>query len=332
MTDLTSAWTGSHAAPQPGRLLLGLYPARYRAAHGEDIAAVFADATEGQPRRAVLRERRDLATHALRLRLRIGPTDPAGRVLAGAAPVALALAAGFALYFLLPELREMVHRLRYPFPNLGLRYAIVSAVFLVTTTAPWLLALGLALLGRWRAARITVVVSTLLSIGVSSVFEPQSVWVLGEMAGTALVGALMLLAPAGLVDVTQRGRWEMTGLALGVGLPMIALSQYGAGLFVGTSTSVFALLPLWLSVVTAVVLAARLSGRRPDRLLALGVGLGVVPWLLRFVVGVFAESDYQRMALGYLGASLASLGAAVALAGVVHLVRRGRATEPSDPA
>ncbi|BFV56525.1 hypothetical protein KCMC57_up16290 [Kitasatospora sp. CMC57] len=330
MTDLTSGWTGDRATPQPGRLLIGLYPARYRAAHGDDIAAVFADATEGQPRRVVLRERRDLGTHALRLRLRIGPTDPAGRVLAGAAPVALALAAGWALYHLLPSLQPMVRQLRYPTRGVGVGYAVLEAAFQVVYTVPWLLALGFALLARWRTARIAGVVAALLGVGELFLLY-GSAWVMPELAGTALVGALALLAPADLVDVRQWGRWEMTGLALGAGLPLIALGQYGPTVFSGW-IGLTGLEPIWLSVVTAAALLARLSDRRPDRLLALGTGLGVLPWLVPVVVGVLAESDSQRGALTVLGACFAALGAAVALAGAVHLVRRARAAEPSDPA
>ncbi|WP_457033323.1 hypothetical protein [Kitasatospora sp. P5_F3] len=332
MSAVTNGWGSDHVAPQPGRLLIGLYPARYRAAHGEDIAAVFADATEGQSRRAVLRERRDLATHALRLRLRIGPTDPAGRVLAGAAPVALALAAGVALYFLLPELREMVYRIRHPHPGLGLGHALLNAGIELAFTAPWLIALVLAVLGRWRAARIAGAVATLLGLGVMALFM-QFHYMAGEMAGTALVGALVLLAPADLVDVTQRGRWEMVGIALGAGLPMIAVTEFWYELYWGTSLSLAGLLPIWLSVVTAAALLGRLSARRPDRLLAFGVGLGVLPWLMPFAVAVIVYGAVPLPTLlRYGGAYLAPFGAAVALAGLVHLARRVRTTEPSDPA
>ncbi|KQV20090.1 MULTISPECIES: hypothetical protein [unclassified Kitasatospora] len=327
MSAVTNGWGSDHVAPKPGRLLIGLYPARYRAAHGEDIAAVFADATEGQSRRAVLRERRDLASHALRLRLRIGPTDPAGRVLAGAAPVALALAAGCALAFLLPNLRPMVHEIRYPIRGLGLRNALMSAVFILAYTAPWPVALAFAVLGRWRAARIAGVVATLLTLAVYATNGLAFAWVIGEMAATAAVGAVVLLAPSGLVDVTQRGRWEMAGIALAIGLPLGLGRQFGIDL-----SWRFDLLPVWLSVVTAAVLLGRLSARRPDRLLAFGVGLGVVPWMMPFAAAVLHGAVRMPTLLRYGGAFLAPLGAAVALAGVVHLARRVRATEPSDPA
>ncbi|MFD0259547.1 hypothetical protein ACFVH7_14880 [Kitasatospora indigofera] len=327
--DLMDDVTTGAGAPRPGRLLIGLYPARYRSAHGDDICATFAEATEGRPRRAVLREYRDLATHALRLRLRIGPTDPAGRVLAGAAPVALALAAGCALVVLLPELRELVHRIRYPYPNLGLGYAVLAAVFQVALTVPWLLALGIAVTGRWRAARIVGVAAALLGAGVLSL-DGLYPYMAGQMAGTALVGTVVLLAPAGLVDVSQRGRWEMAGLVLAVAVPMIAAGRYAAQ---QVPLTMLGLLPIWLGTVTAPVLLSRLSGRRTDRLRAVGVGLGTLPWLMPLVmVAAFDPPVHLRPLLEYAGACAAPLGTALAVAGAVRLARRVRTTGPSDPA
>lgn len=324
MNDLTTG----HDAPQAGRLLIGLYPARYRAVHGEDIRATFAEATEGRPRRAVLQECRDLATHALRLRLRIGPTDPAGRVLAAAAPVALALAAGCALYLLLPELRELVHRIRYPYPNLGLGYAVRDAVLHVAYTVPWLLALAFAVLGRWRGARITGMAATLPSIAVPALTGPSS-YATGQMAAMALVGVLVLLAPAGLVDVTRRGRWEMVALALAVALPMIAVSRYEAH---HVPLPMTGLLAIWLGTVTAPVLGARLSGGRPDRLRAVGTALGALPWMMPIVIAAVDGTAHLPTLLRYTGAFLAPFGAAAAVAAAVHLARRARTAEPSDPA
>ncbi|MFC9324623.1 hypothetical protein [Kitasatospora sp. NPDC057015] len=325
MNDVTT----DHADPRTVRLLVALYPARYRAAHGEDICATFAEATAGRPRSAVLRECRDLATHALRLRLRIGPTDPAGRVLAGAAPVALALAAGCAGYFLLPQLRELVHRIRYPYPGLGLGHAVLDATLQTAYTVPWLLALGIAALGRWRSARIAGGAAALLSVGVLALTGLYP-YTAGQMATMALVGALVLLAPAGLVDVTRRGRWEMVGLALAVALPMIAVDRYGAQHLL---LPVLALLPIWLSAVAAPALLGRLSGGRPDRLRAAGVGLGALPWLMPLAaVAAFDRPARLHTLLQYAGACVAPLGAAVAVAGAVHLARRVRTTDPADPA
>ncbi|MFB7618683.1 hypothetical protein [Kitasatospora sp. NPDC056181] len=320
MNDVTTG----HDTPRAGRLLIGLYPARYRSAQGDDIHATFAEATQGRTRSAVLREYRDLATHALRLRLRIGPTDPAGRVLAGAAPTALALAAGCALYFLLPGL---VHRIRAPRPDLGLGHAVPAAVLQLARAAPWLLALGIAVTGRWRAARIAAVAAALLSGGVQALngLHPYSA---GQLAGMALVGALVLLAPAGLVDVTQRGRWEMAGLALAVALPATVADRYMAQ---HLPLPMLGLLPIWLGTLTAPALLGRLADRRRDPLQAVGVGLGTLPWLMPLTaVAAFDPPPRLRPLLEYAGACVAPLGMALAVAGAVQLARRVRASDPSD--
>ncbi|WP_370145507.1 hypothetical protein [Streptacidiphilus sp. EB129] len=84
-------------APDPACFLLRLYPAPYRAAHGQEIAAVHEEATADLTGLTLLREHASLAAHALRLRTRLSSTHPAGRVFAGAAPFALAGATGVAL-------------------------------------------------------------------------------------------------------------------------------------------------------------------------------------------------------------------------------------------
>ncbi|MFJ4675465.1 MULTISPECIES: hypothetical protein [unclassified Kitasatospora] len=320
-------------APQAGRLLMSLYPVRYRALHGEDIAAVFARTAEGLPRRAVLRERFDLAAHALRLRLRIGPTDPAGRVLAGAAPVTLAIAAGRCLFFLLSRLHERVHRIRYPFPGSGLGHAVLDAVLLVAGTLPWLLALALAAVGRWRAARITGLLAALVEVGIQELEGIYQLWLVGYLLGLLLVGALLLLAPPDLVDVTKRGRWEAAGLALGVGLPLIAADRYQLTRHLSLNMATVGLFPLWLCAATAVVLLLRLSGRRPDGLRAAGVALAVLPWLVHLVFAAVDDPARElRRIVRYGGACLVLLGLAAALAAAVHLVRRTWWDKPTDPA
>ncbi|RDG35944.1 hypothetical protein [Streptomyces corynorhini] len=70
-----------------------LYPAAYRAAHGREIIDVHRELTADLPRAARLRADADLAAHALRVRLGLDSASPAGRLLALAAPFALAAGA-----------------------------------------------------------------------------------------------------------------------------------------------------------------------------------------------------------------------------------------------
>ncbi|WP_030460943.1 hypothetical protein [Kitasatospora sp. NRRL B-11411] len=322
----------THDVPPVARLLMRLYPRRYRAAHGQDIAAVFAETTRGLPPRAVLREHVDLASHALRLRLRIGPTDPAGRLLAAAAPVALALAAGRVLAFLPAQSYDAVHRIRYPFPALGLGNAVASAVVLLADSLPWLLALAFALAGRWRAARTTGALAALTSIGLQLREPVHSLWQVYCTAVPAIVGALLLLAPTGLVDATARGRREAAALALGIAVPMIAVLHYEVPLLGTLLLSRASTLTLWQCTVVAVLLLLRLSGRRLDGFRAAGVLLAVLPWLTNLVLAAADSSQRSPVVALYGGACLAPLAVAAALAGAVRVGRRVRANEPSRPA
>ncbi|MEU0135749.1 hypothetical protein ABZ172_17235 [Streptomyces sp. NPDC006296] len=73
--------------------LIRLYPAAYRAAHGQEIIDVHQEMTADMPRAARLRADADLAAHALRVRLGLDSASPAGRFFALAAPFALAAGA-----------------------------------------------------------------------------------------------------------------------------------------------------------------------------------------------------------------------------------------------
>ncbi|MFD9167816.1 hypothetical protein ACFWCP_01450 [Streptomyces diastaticus] len=73
--------------------LVRLYPAAYRAAHGQEIIDVHREMTADLSRPARLRADADLAAHALRVRLRLDSASPAGRFFALAAPFALAAGA-----------------------------------------------------------------------------------------------------------------------------------------------------------------------------------------------------------------------------------------------
>ncbi|MER6719956.1 hypothetical protein [Streptomyces halstedii] len=73
--------------------LVRLYPAAYRAAHGQEIIDVHREMTADMARPARLRADADLVAHALRVRLGLDSASPAGRFFALAAPFALAACA-----------------------------------------------------------------------------------------------------------------------------------------------------------------------------------------------------------------------------------------------
>ncbi|MEU9133889.1 hypothetical protein AB0D08_38390, partial [Kitasatospora sp. NPDC048540] len=302
------------------RLLIGLYPARYRELHGEDIAATFAEATEGLSPRAVLRERLDLASHALRLRLRIASTDPAGRMLAAAAPVALALAAGECLSGLLPSLTALATTSPQTRPRLfAVEVVLVALVFI-----PWIVALLLTTTGRWRRARPVAVLAALIDLGVALVVLGAYDRAPGALLRACALAALVLLAPPDLVDTGRRGRWEAGAVALATGVPLAVLMDSRVTLLGWSWYEVPAMVGFWALLVVSLLLLVHLSARRPDRLRGAGIALGPAPWLLEYM-GIGAT----HWVVAYF---VVLIGGAVAVGGVVHLVRRMLGTEPAEPA
>ncbi|MFD9124764.1 hypothetical protein [Kitasatospora sp. NPDC059571] len=310
--------------PGNGPLLLRLYPARYRAAHGEDIAATLAEATEGLSRPDRLREHLDLASHALRLRLRIGATDPAGRMLAGAAPVVLGLLAGFCLWGLVPDVLLLVHRILRHQPHAGPVYLFYSAA----ANLPWILALTAVAVGRWRLARALGLAGTLLGAGSWVVFGPMTVMILfGQPMFWVVLGAVVLLAPPSLLDRSLRTGWEATA----VGLPFAALlvASQSTGLWVYfTGSAVLHVYVSWPLLATAAVLLGHLVAEHRDPYRATGAGLTGLLWLLPGLL----DDSRPRMLTTWAAGYLALVAFTVALATAVRTIRRTRAKEPADPA
>ncbi|MFJ6623416.1 hypothetical protein ACIQOW_38350 [Kitasatospora sp. NPDC091335] len=264
--------TDSHL-PAAGLLrrlpLRGLYPAGYRAAHGEEIAAVLAESVRHADRRTALREWSVLAAHALRLRTRLSSRDPAGRVLAGAAPFLLAGGAALGAVHLLTGL--FLH---------SSRTGVVSAA----VGAPWGLALLGALLGRWNAARVLVLVAVVASqLRPGAAFGPSAdlldLW--------AAMGALVLLAPPDAVDFSARNRARAVASAVAVALPMSGIATLWLGTWPENHADVV-FPPLqqialdastaWSALVMALAYLLHLGSPDSDRLQTAGVALAVLPW------------------------------------------------------
>ncbi|MFD0568412.1 hypothetical protein ACFQ0T_02895 [Kitasatospora gansuensis] len=218
MTDL-------HTAAAPALLrrlpLNGLYPAKYRAAHGEEIAAVFADALQFADSRTALREWTALAAHAVRLRTRLSSRDPVGRILAGAAPFLLAGGAALSVVQLL---------IGALLPDRSANWVAGAA-----QTVPWVLALLCAAVGRWASARALVLMAvvTRTGIAVAALFHPATALTqYSELLGLWLVmGVLVLIAPPDAVDLSRRGRSWAIGSAVAIALPMSGIAVLWIGTF-----------------------------------------------------------------------------------------------------
>ncbi|MCG6494474.1 hypothetical protein [Kitasatospora sp. A2-31] len=307
----------SRQLPLPtGLPLIGLYPAAYRAAHGEEIAAVFAESVEGAGRGTVLREWAVLAAHALRLRTGLSSRDRLGRVAAGAAPLMLAGGAALATVHLLLGLV-----LRQPFfadfAHPGVAIAVGAA-----QTLPWILALSFAVAGHWPQARLLVLAGTLLRIGSAAaalLVGYASFWQYVFLLPFWLVlGGVLLAAPPDAVDLSRRGRYGMALVAGAVALPMITLvtlwpwPEPGLSVEAEFSGSVKVLLDVstaWPATVMCLVYLVRLGAARPDRLRAAGAAVAALPWTV-----MLSAPDYLIPPVPH--AALRNLGVVVGLIGV----------------
>ncbi|MEU1508067.1 hypothetical protein [Kitasatospora sp. NPDC005748] len=332
--------THAQATPPPARLaLLGLYPAAYRSSHGEEIAAVFAESVQDGDRRTVLREWTALAAHAVRLRTRLSSRDPAGRVLAGAAPFTLAGGAALATVHLVMSLFLTVPRVDLFSPN-----ATATAVAGAVQTAPWILALVLAALGRWGHARLLVLAGVLAGAGAPAAFlvYPSGAFLqyVFLLPLWLLLAGPVLIAPPDAVDRSARGRTGAALAAVAVALPMTALvlrwpwagpGDFSEPVFSDSLQTLLDVSTAWPALVMTIAYLVQLAAARPDRLRAAGAALAVLPW-----TAMLAPPYYWAPPIGFaeLARDAGVVAAFLAVATALAALRRTRATtpEPVEPA
>ncbi|WP_380282898.1 hypothetical protein [Kitasatospora purpeofusca] len=305
-----------------------LYPAGYRAAHGEEITAVFADALQHTDARTALREWAALAAHAVRLRTRLSSRDPAGRILAGAAP--FLLAGGAAL--------SVVHLLTGALlPGPGANWAVGAA-----QTAPWVLALLCATLRRWAVARTLVLVAlaTRAGVAVAALFHPATAFTqYSELLGLWVVmGVLVLIAPPDAVDLSRRGRSWAIGSAVAIALPMSGLTVLWLGtwpedypdlVFPPLQQALLDLSTAWPALVMSLAYLVRLGRPDTDPLQAGGIALAVLPWTLMIAPPLYRSTPSNAPdLLRNAGVVLAFLATATAI-GILR--RNSRRTRPAEP-
>ncbi|MFD8424888.1 hypothetical protein [Streptomyces sp. NPDC059466] len=244
-------------------VLARLYPAAYRAAHGQEIVDVHREMTAGMPRPARLRADADLAAHALRVRLRLDSASRAGRLLALAAPFALAAGA----------VNSGLHLTRW-YAGLVLSPAPVR-VQLSTMEGPWALYLLLSLLvcvgavialtGRWG-----------LGVGVAAcgLLGTAAQWAVGTRVyddeAVSPVAALLTVAVVLACPPDRRGdrRWSAAAGAMAAvaWFPVVVVDTRAFGV-----TTDYGAWPILVLAVTGAVLAlrARSSGLREIGAMAL---------------------------------------------------------------
>lgn len=212
--------------------MIALYPAAYRRRRGSEIAATLEDVTAGAGRWQALRETAAVAGHALRMRTGLDSARPAGRAMAGLVPYVVAVAASLAAALLAVWPLD-------PLPWDGER------TYTPLAYAPWPVALGCLLAGRWAWARIAAG-AALLGAGVS---VPLAHWSGGPaglsqnlptVLGLAFAAAVVLAAPPDLPPVGAHGRRTAALVALALGVPMLvgSLTVFRALVDVGVTEPV----------------------------------------------------------------------------------------------
>ncbi|MFJ3217898.1 hypothetical protein ACIPLC_18495 [Kitasatospora sp. NPDC086801] len=327
---------------QPVRLpLVGIYPASYRASHGQEIAAVFAESVEGADRRTVLREWAALASHAVRLRTRLSSSDPAGRVLAGAAPYLLA--GGAALAFVQLLMRLFITDTR--FDVMGLNTTTATVVHAVQA-APWVLALLCAGLGRWSAARLLVLAGVLARIGAAVGYSVHPSGVLVEsfylLPLWLLLGVPLLVAPPDGFDRRVRARAGMVAAAAAIALPMSALvllwpwrdlDDNSEIIFPRSTQMLLDASSAWPAAVMATAFLVQFAARRPDRPRAVGVALAALPWAVMLPAPYYWAPPRDLADLGRnLAVVVGLLAVAAVLAAFGRTLAASRDPEPVEPA
>ncbi|GAA1982163.1 hypothetical protein [Catenulispora subtropica] len=260
---------GRHeAASHATARLLWLYPARYRADHGDEIMSLHCDARlAAEGRIARVREDLDLIAHAGRTRLRISSAFASGRALGSAAPWLVAGAAASAVYALTQS--ATLHNGRHLPPVT----AALNGLLLV--------ALALAVAGFWAWARPLTVLAGAALAGVMAFESPVLHWHSSRIDFLAVTALLVLCAPPDIRPTSRTDRAAMLAAAAAVALPVatwsLGLEVHLPGYLPTTDRG-----PWTLLVMAVVAFIALLRVRKQPAMLA-GAIVATLPWLWNIV-------------------------------------------------
>jgi hypothetical protein len=236
--------------------LLRLYPAAYRQVHGEEIAAIHAEAVADAGPWDRLREGVDIASHALRVRLRITSSHRAGQVLAAALPYVLAVLAANSAF------------------RLGMFLAWGSSFGHTLTVAHTLMLVAVVctVAGRWEAGRLLVLVGlvAILSVQVRTIGPHNVADDALVPLGTLLTGMILAAAPRDLPPAERHDRMTIVKIGLTL-LASRALWLIKPFDFLGELNDIWPYLVLFIAVL--MVLSAGRSAEQWTR--AAGVSLAL---------------------------------------------------------
>ncbi|MFH7339818.1 hypothetical protein [Streptomyces sp. KHY 26] len=302
--------------PRALRWAVRFHPAAYRAEHEAELTAIYTEATQDAGPLGRLREALDVAGHGLRRRTGLGSDRTAGQVLAHAAPLTVAAAAGGSVASLLwlytPGVRGLPSS-SFPGALLLADQGLVPLFWLAALTAVWT--------GRWGVARTLVVPATLLRLAdlplllLAHSFHDTYAGAALNLIVPLLTGAVVLAAPG---DLLGSSRPQRTAIAGTTALTTVLWVAELVGVYhplVGGPPLTHA---LW-----AGILAAALLFSRRDRLTAAGLAVALLPGALKMTVSLLYPVSPAGM-----GALLVIL-----LSGAVSVVRarrrRAQVTPPS---
>ncbi|WP_127354860.1 hypothetical protein [Actinacidiphila soli] len=299
------------------RWALRFHPAAYRAEHGAELSAIYAEATQDAGSLVRLREALDVAGHGLRQRTGLGSDRAAGQVLAHAAPLTVAVATGGSvanlLWFFAPD------GIRIPRSS-----SLPGVLFLANQGLMpllWLAALAAVWTGRWSAARALVVPATVLRLAglplllLSHLFASTYAGAALNVTVPLLTGAVVLAAPRDLLGPSQPQRAAIAGttaltVALWVALLVGAYYPLTGG-------------PLITHTLWAGAFAVALLFSRRDRLFAAGLAVALLPIALQMTASLL----YPLSPAGVGALLVVLLSSAVSLLRARR--RRAQVTPPS---
>ncbi|MER7771627.1 hypothetical protein [Kitasatospora sp. NPDC096140] len=306
------------APPAALRAALQLFPAGYRRVNGDEMVAVFADATAEADRSAVAREVFDLAAYGLRVRLGLTGSSVIGRVLALAAPMVAGALAGSGLVPWVADPDRATFQLTWDrsYTSYAMTFAPAVAAMLLGAAA---------VLGRWTAVRVIALVQAVLGLTVlaQAFGGPLFIdwWWMGYVGmatlPAALAAVLLLAAPTELLPrPTWRTRGTVLGAVAGGGL-LVALQRW--------DDTTFPLDRQWFVVLLLVPLLLTFTALR-GRELPAAVGVAVLS--LTTFASLFNIWRESRGISQLLPVALPVVGLLVIVAVAVHRIGRGGAGGP----
>lgn len=212
-------------------------------------------------------------------------------------------------------------------------------------TAPWVLALLCAALGRWAPARALVLVAVVARIGVAvaAQFHPSTAFTqYADLLGLWVVmGVLVLVAPPDAVDVSPRGRSWAVACALAIALPMSGLAvlwigtwpaDYGNVVFPPSVQVPLDASTAWPALVVTLAYLLHLGSPNTDRLRAGGIALAVLPWTVMVAPPLYRSAPIDAHdLLRNSGVVLAFLAVATAVGILRRTSRRPHLAAPAQP-